>query len=252
MLYKIRYLLRAILSQTRQKDDFNWNVYSEHYKGELTSSSRKYSIVLKVGDFIFAGNKLLQRAKTLPLNPNHMLLYETVLQLHPSSVIEIGCGGGDHLHNLRILGKGIKEIHGIDISREQLAFLRKRHPHLRRNVEQLDVTLPLPVNHAMYDVAFTQAVLMHIKTGNSHLVALVNIFSFAKKQVALVENWERHNFMKDITLLFKKRIIPWKKLYYYYQESKGREVPPLMIISAIPLKRYPKLIHYSTLLKMTH
>lgn len=247
-MYKLRYLLKSLTTKTAQRDDFNWNAYSEHYKGEL-ASAKNHSLILKDKDYTFTGHSLLQSTNIPPLHPNHRLIYETILQLDPSSVIEIGCGAGDHLHNLKILGKGIKKIAGIDISAEQLSFLRQRHPSLASSIEQIDITLPLPINHFVYDIAFTHAVIMHMKTGNSRFVALANIFYLARKQVVLMENWTRHKFMEDISFLFKKRMLSWKQIYYYYRESKELGKPHLMIISAVPLKRYPKLSDYSILSK---
>ncbi len=61
------------------------------------------------------------------------MLYETILQLRPKSTCEFGCGGGDHLKNLRTVAPDI-DVHGMDRSRGQLGILRRRHPNLDADV----------------------------------------------------------------------------------------------------------------------
>ena len=125
----------------------------------------------------------------LPLHPNHRLLYETILQLNPRSLEEIGCGCGDHLYNLGVLSPEIN-LSGIELSAAQIKFFKKRHPNLRANISQYDSTLLLGGNNQSFDIAFTQAVIMHIKTADKHLIALQNLFKLASKQVVLMENWK--------------------------------------------------------------
>src|SRR5581483_1369861 len=131
MIYKIRYLLKSLFNRKDHKVDFNWKIYSQHYKGELATAEKKHSLILKEGDYEFKHHKLLKISDRPSLHPNHKLIYETILDLNPSSIIEIGCGGSDHLHNLKILEKKNTRIEGIDISKAQLSFLRQRHPDLK-------------------------------------------------------------------------------------------------------------------------
>ncbi len=62
-----------------------------------------------------------------------------------------------------------------------------------------------------------------------------------------MENWTAHNFLKDIKFLFSKNMIPWKNIFFYYRESKEFKKPHLMIVSLVPLKKYPVLDDYSIL-----
>ena len=181
----------------------------------------------------------------MPLHPNHRLLYETILQLSPGSIIEVGCGGGDHLSNLNILNSNIK-FYGIDLSKDQIDFLHQRHPQLHVDLQNLDITLPHPFDSPQVDIAYTQAVIMHLKTGNNHLVALANLFIYARNQVILMENWRSHNFMSDIQFLFTNKMINWDAIFFYYRLSKELGVPHLMVISSVPLK-YPELKDYDLL-----
>lgn len=184
----------------------------------------------------------------LPLHPNHKLLYETIIQLSPSSVIELGCGGGDHLRNINTLAPEIK-LYGRDISTDQIKLLKERHPELIAEIEQLNITLPHPFNEPTVDIAFTQAVIMHIHTGKSNLVALSNLFRYATKQVILMENWSRHDFKQDIEFLFSKEMIPWQSIYMYFREFTDFEKTQLMVVSRTPLPEYNELTDYSILSK---
>ena len=107
--------------------------------------------------------------------------------------------------------------------------------------------LPYPFSYPIHDIAFTQAVIMHLKVGNSHLIALSNMFRYATKQLLLMENWTAHDFLDDIKFLFSKNMIPWKNIYFYYRVSIEFNKPHLMIISSVPLKKYPVLTDYSIL-----
>ncbi len=124
-------------------DDFDWRAYSAHYAEEMTEMEQAHSSRLKPGDYIFAEGCLTQQSSALPLHPNHRLLYETLLQLKPRSVMEMGCGAGDHLSNMSLLTPGLV-VYGVDRSEEQLQFLRRRSPALTPVVTEADITRPLP------------------------------------------------------------------------------------------------------------
>ena len=70
---------------------------------------------------------------------------------------------------------------------------------------------------------------MHIQSGNSHLVALSNMFRMAKKAVVLMENFKRHDFYQDIEMLFKKGMISWDQLFFYTYRFDNK--PNIMIVS---------------------
>ena len=243
------YYFKDKLSQLLGKkylDDFDWGLYSEHYRGELTEISKIHTLILKPNDYVVVDGRLkLNSEKVLPLHPNHRLLYETILELAPTSLIEIGCGGGDHLFNLSILGPNIS-LYGVELSQEQLEFLFIRHPGINANLRRLDVTLPHPLNSPQVDLAYTQAVIMHLQTGNNYLVALANLFKYAKKQVILVENWKKHNFMESIKYLYKNNMLPWESIFFYYRESEESHTTRIMIISAERL-HYQELTNYAQL-----
>ncbi|MGD8376178.1 MAG: class I SAM-dependent methyltransferase [Acidobacteriota bacterium] len=231
---------------TSAGDDFRWDLYDLHYRGEMEELARQFTLHLGPSDGDFAEGRLEIRAER-PLHPNWRLLYETVLQLRPASVLELGCGNGMHLANLRTLMPAL-EIHGVDRSPGQLAFLRELHPGLEDRVLELDATRPFPPEVPAVDVAYTQAVLMHIQGGGRHREALANLFRVARRQVVLMENWERHPFLDDIHALRGGGRIPWADLHCYYRESPEYRRPHLLICSSAKLD-YPELRDYRRLLE---
>lgn len=240
LLYRIWHRISRMLGR-RITDDFDWSSYSLHYRGELAGISKEHTLVLREGDYEFRDGSLSQaRAGILPLHPNHRLLYETILQLSPKSVFELGCGGGDHLANISLLMPGVA-LHGIDISPQQLSLLRKRHPGLAASLAAFDAKQPLPKDFPQVDVAYTQAVLMHIQTGDGHRVALENLFRTARKQVVLMENWSRHSFVEDIRRLYATGRIPWPELHLYSRWSPEFKRPHLLVASSTKLHFYEKL-----------
>lgn len=239
-------LLNHPSEETNSNDDFNWNLYNQHYRGELTEIQKVNTLRIAEGDYNFIDNLLVLQQNILPLHPNHRLLYETILQLNPNKIIEIGCGGGDHLHNLSILSSRI-DLFGLDLSKDQILYLTQRNPDLKARIEQFDITLPFSGLLPSVDIAYTQAVIMHLKTANNYLIALSNLFKLAQNQVILMENWTAHNFMDAICFLFDKKMIPWQNIYFYCQRSPElNNQPHLMIISAYKLD-YEELIDYEQL-----
>lgn len=231
----------------KNRDDFDWKQYNMLYRGELISIAKEHTQILKQDDYIFKDNKLIQsKEELLPLHPNHRLLYETILQLNPGSAMELGCGGGDHLHNIGTLINSTK-LFGVDLSDEQLVLLKERHPNLNAVIKQYDCTLPFPFTFPQVDIAYTQAVIMHIQTGNGHMIALSNLFRVAVKQVVLMENWKKHEFMEDIRKLHNLKVIPWKEVYFYYRDSEEYKKPHLMIVSSVPIQQYKQLTDFAIL-----
>src|SRR5262249_13210062 len=147
----------------------------------------------------------------------HGTLYETIGALEPTSATEIGCGGGDHLHNLSVLYPAM-HLRGLDRSPGQIELLKQRSPHLSGIVNQCDITKSLPPElHGSAKIAYSQAVIMHIQRKTTHLDALANMFTIARNQVVLMENWWRHWFMDDILELHAQGRLPWRSLNLYFR-----------------------------------
>lgn len=236
---------------TRKKDDFFWNIYTHHYRGEMEALQKDYTLLLKARDYEFSdqGGLVRRNGAIKPLHHHWRLLYETIVQLQPATVLEVGCGNGMNLHNLQVLAPGLK-LFGLDRSEDQIAYLREMNPHLSGSIRHWDAADPFPgaLFPAPIDVCYSQAVIMHIKEGDKHVRALQNMFRIARKQVVLLENWLHHDFMQDVLTLQTRKMTSWDRLYLYYRTPAGPEQgnPHIMICSAVPLP-YPELTDYAVL-----
>ncbi len=92
--YRTKKLLKMIVTGKRIIDDYDWQFYSDLYMSGLQDVARDHTLVLSPGDYEYVAGKLLLKNQVLPLHPNYQIIYETILQLNPGSVMEIGCGGG--------------------------------------------------------------------------------------------------------------------------------------------------------------
>jgi len=233
-----------------QGDMFNWSFYHLHYKGELKQGlkSRQVNTNLKPSDYQFTNNKLIQVNKNItPLYFGQHLLYETILQLNPESIFELGCGNGIHLYNLNVLIPRAK-LFGVDLLSKQIEFLHQSYPNLPALIKQFDATIHFPENLLpKADLSFTQAVIMHIHTDKKHLTALANLFNLSNKYVVLVEKWRNHQFMDDIKYLFDNGLINWNNLYFYYR-NLAETNQPFLIVCSNQLLNYPILTNYKILL----
>ena len=245
LLYHTKTVIGNLIHRSESKDDFNWDHYSDHYRGELKDIAKTHTMILNRGDCTIANGNIEYLTDIKPLHPNHQLLYETVIQLHPVCIMEVGCGGGDHLHNISLFAPRIRQF-GIDLSQQQVDLLRQRHPDLGAIIKVIDITQPHMFEYPVADVVFTQAVLMHMQTDNNHLSALINIFHAARNQVVLMENWTKHDFMNDIGQVHHLLPIRWNRMYFYYRSLKDTDNPKLMIVSNARLD-YPELADYSIL-----
>ncbi len=243
----IQRLVWLVVGPRYKNDDFDWRYYTQLYRLQQAHSEERFTLSLQEGDYRFEDGKLVRQRDIKPLHPVVQVTYEALLRLSPASVIEVGCGGGDHLHNLRLLRPSI-ELFGCDISKEQLDFARERHPELDVPMKVRDITLPrdkLDLPHA--DIVFTITVIMHIQTGDNHKTALSNLFAHANRQVILAENWSRHAFLDDIQSLFKAGMLPWEAVHFHYHVFEGTDEPHTMIISKEPLAQFPELPDYAIL-----
>ncbi len=219
-------------------DDFNWSRYTIHYEGELKLGSRTRTLAIEPGDYAFSDGRLIQRSSKLPLHPKVHTIYETILLLEAKSVLEVGCGGGDNLHNLQTLQPSLA-LRGIDVSAEQIELLKRRHPHLNGLVGFCDITNS--VGHVPpADLVFTNAVLMHIGTkGGRWENAVRNLFRLAQHYIVLVEHWTKHEYVEPLKRLTPGQDIPWPALYLYTRASARRRHPKVLVASRYPLLYEP-------------
>lgn len=238
-------LLCKFKLQRKNKDDFEWSEYNKEYSGQISEIEKENTLILPEGKYSILKGKIILEPSFPPLHPNHKLLYETIYDFKPRSLLEIGCGCGDHLANMqKILPE--TEISGCDLLEDQMRFLHSRHPELKTKTNLFihDITLSPPNKKA--DLVYTQAVIMHIHRNNRHLNALKNMFQTSKKYIVLMENWSRHNFYNDIIKVSKEPDFPWENIYLYLNDN-GKQV--LLVISNTVLKGYKELHNNKELLK---
>lgn len=238
---------RAAWKAMPKQDDFNWELYNIHYRGELEAISKEHTLHLSPGDYTFSEGQLSQQnTDILPLHPNWHILYETMLQLAPESAFEIGCGNGMHLMNMETLAPGLR-LGGLDRSEDQIKFLRECSPSLKAEIQVRDATMPLRQGEIVADICYSQAVIMHMNTNNNHLEALKNMFRIAQRQVLFVENWTHHPFLADVLTLYKAGETGWPAMHLYFRVSLHTPETKVMICSKTPLP-YAELTDYGQLL----
>lgn len=238
-------ILYKVKLRIQNKDDFEWSEYNKEYSKQISEVERENTLILPEGKYSIVEGKIVLEPTLLPLHPNHKLLYETIYNLKPGSLLEVGCGCGDHLANIqKILSK--IEISGCDLLESQMRFLLSRHPELKTktNLFVHDITVSPP--NIKIDLVYTQAVIMHIHRNNRHLNALRNMFHASKKYIVLMENWSRHNFYNEIRKISREPDFPWESIYLYANDD-GKQI--LMVISNTVLEGYKELHNNKELLK---
>jgi hypothetical protein len=235
---KIRLMRKfGIPAKNSAADDFDWTRYHLEYAAQLRSQEGGVLLRLEDGDYDWRSGQLVPLVSGVPtLHPNHHLLYQIVSDLKPTSVLELGCGGGDHLHNLAVLLPNL-DIRGVDRSAEQLRTLALRNPECAPLCQVFNISEDSAASLEPADIVFTQAVIMHIQTGDAHRKALQTAFSLSRKQVVLIENWRRHDFVADIRELLALGQIAWPEVHLYVRAFAlgGRTVASGLVASRHPL-----------------
>lgn len=227
-------LLSALFRRLRNRDDFHWPQYTTIYKAALDEEA--ITLTLPDGKFLIRDGQIILDRDLAPLHPNHKLIYETALRLKPASILEIGCGAGYHLVNLRKLMPDAA-VTGCDLLRSQLDLALERYPQLNGTLSVHDITIAPPPVQA--EMVFTQTVIMHIQKDHRHIAALRNIFRTATKYVVLMENWSSHNFYSDIATVAKEPTFPWGDLHGCVVDDQQQQL--LVVLSPVKLNGLPPL-----------
>jgi len=240
---RIKILSQLTLTGKRFIDGVNWNTYNLHYLEELKIIEKTNTTIINSKDvFIDSGKISYINRNQKPLLINHELLYETIIDLNPKSILEVGCGAGDHLANLKSLNQNL-ECYGTELLEEQLNSLNVRHPNNKFKLNLANITLKeceLP----KVELVYTNAVLMHITEKKQRFQnALTNIFSAASKHIVLMENWTQHNFYENVKNVLQSQ--PDYKIYYRAAENDNQT--RVMVISKSELE-YEPMVDYNDLL----
>ena len=203
---------------TSNEDDYIWEDYHSEYRNEIINHAKKYLLNLPKKN-TFNNNKLFYKS-TKKLHPNHQTLYEVIKALNPKSIIELGCGGGFHVSNLKkILPKS--KIIGLDRSPDQVNFAKMNYPNfanffLVKNFSSF--FNKFEVLKYQSDIIYSQAVLMHIQKNTDYESVIKNTLLLSKKYIVLVESWPRHDFVEDY-LRIKNFLYPSMNLFFYIKKN---------------------------------
>jgi SAM-dependent methyltransferase len=244
----IRLRSQLLFTGKRFIDGVNWDSYHKDYIEELRLIEKTNTTLLDGKNIQFIEGRIhFKNVKTLPLLAGHKLLYETICDLPTNRILEVGCGGGDHLYNLRQL-KEESILFGIDRSEKQILLFEKRHKFFKRSVKTYvyDLTqsnLELP----KVDLIFTQAVLMHIsEVNNRFFIAFNNLFTESNSYIVLMENWTQHDFLETALKIIKDHKF-WSSAKIYFTESEIDPSVKCMVISKSELALRP-LTNYEQML----
>lgn len=240
----IKFSGQLMLVGKRFDDGVNWYSYTKHYSEELKMMENKFTTLLAKDIISFENNRIVYSNKgQIPLHPNHELLYETIMKISPTTVLEIGCGGGDHLANLHFLNPKLK-IYGVDLLDSQLELLNSRHKLHNFKLSLCDITIRntiLPKS----DLIFTQAVLMHISEKTERfLQAIDNILKSSAQFIVLMENWTQHDFLSSIKSS-RHYESSWR---IYFVSSKSQANTKIMVVSKNTEFEFQPLVSYKDLL----
>jgi SAM-dependent methyltransferase len=226
-----RVKMRLFNTQKDLKDDFDWTEYHNHYKQELNLLEKRYTLIPKKGEFAFENYEVKKViASVKPLHSNHKLLYDIILKLNPLSVLEVGCGGGDHLNALEFFNPLII-LNGIDRSERQLDFLRSRHPQLKATLKTCDIS-SVPYATEAFDLVYTQAVLMHISEKDKRFqTALKHVFLASRKYVVMMENWLQHDFEASVYDIINEKGSPWAGATVEFKQQDDDSNVRVMVVT---------------------
>ena len=227
MLKKLIHKLCQIRNFFIDRDDFNWSKYHKNYSNQIARTEKLHT--LKLSNDFRVNEPRLEFYCNPSLNKNHEILYRVIHDLNPKTICEVGCGGGDHMYNLKkILPKA--DIKGCDLLPKQLDYLEERNPELRGKTFIHDITKGTIDKIDKVELTYTQAVIMHIQKDNRHIDALRNLINSSTKYIVLMENWTRHNFYLDI----KNISLTIGEDLFIYKVDNGKQIA--MVISKVPIK----------------
>jgi 2-polyprenyl-3-methyl-5-hydroxy-6-metoxy-1,4-benzoquinol methylase len=175
-------------------DDFNWDTYTaNYYEPEMDNIISKDHSMLVSKSYIDASGHGVFKDN---LHPNWKEVYHQVIKSEATSVLEVGCGPGQHLINLYKLNPNL-ELFGFEYSQSQID-LGYKHFNLqdypfKDNLKVKDFSLDVGEPTSRYDLVFTQAVTMHLAYSKASKF-ISNMGKLAKSRIVMIENVNSHNY----------------------------------------------------------
>jgi hypothetical protein len=179
----------------------------------------------------FINNQLFTKTSK-QIHPNIRLILETIYQLNPKSIWEVGCGIGFNLYSLRLLFPDAI-LYGCDICEEELQVAKELYPKL--NATLVTQNISFPEEHPYTDITF---VLMHILDYDEYVLGLRKMFERTEKQVIIVENWCDRDYAADML-----KVTTWDNTYLYTRLAPEVNRNQIIIASQVPLD-YEPLTNY--------
>lgn len=139
----------------------------------------------------------------------YFLRWRKIRENFPSTarVLDFGCGKGYFLHLLR--SAGMEDIHGIELNRSALGFLRCRGYDVAGRISELDRPDP-------YDVISLFHVLEHLEDPKGFLAGLKDSLVDGGKLIIEVPNLDGYGFRKfGVRWFYLQR----EHLYYFNEKS---------------------------------
>ncbi len=207
--YRVRSWVHAARRKFTAADEFDWQSYPTHYRAEINLNRRQYTDDLALVEWAVVDGHLLFRADNKPLHPGYLCVFEAVLNLQPSSVSEIGMGGGRYLAGLRRL-----------------------------------LVRPIPPTERP-QVVLASTVLMHIQRPDAYRRALEHLLASTTRYAVILDNYAHHSYFDDLSEL-AARVEPSPGLYVY---DTGRTLAIVVSVDgAIPPGAFRPLASASQLL----
>lgn len=168
------------------------------------------------------------------------ILQEIIIE-KPREVLEVGCGEGANLVNLRALGLKAK-INGVDYSPAKIAFARKRIYDAKLLVAD---AYQLPFNDGQFDFVFAKSLLHHLHDKKRAIGEMVRVCRPGGKIMIFEGNGEN-----PVNIIFGRLFqhergmseSTVKKLLELINEEKFLKSPKILMSE--PLNLFRALFHY--------
>ena len=163
------------------EDEYVWQNYTAEYTAQLKEIERDDDNVFFITNYT-AENNVIDFHDNL--HPNWKEIYQTVYELKPKTILEMGCGGCYHIKNVHTLLPEAK-ITGVDLLRTQLDFGRA-FSKLPESIETYQLNCVQNKTQDQHEFVFSQAVVMHLSTENA-VKMLANMRDSSPKYVMMVD-----------------------------------------------------------------